>query len=490
MPDRALLSIVVALTCAAVPAPALAGGLHPDGRWLKDEDGRVVIVHGLEVAHKQPPYVPAAASFDDADGRNLSDWGFDAVRLAWFWDGLQHIRGQVDPGYVAELVREGRVLSDHGIYTLLEAHQDLYGAPVRGRGFPDWATLTDGVPLLPPSAGDIEAPATDRAFDNLYADTDGIADAFAHAWSVMAGAFRDNPRMLGYDLFNEPYAGSQFPACVVAAGCPAFDRLTLAPLEDKLAAGVRSADPRSIVFYEPHIYFDFGVASFLPPPPVASGPTAFAFHLYCLAPIFTGQPDHESQAPGYQSCPQEDEHVVDNGEAAAAAMRVPPLLDEFGDTQDLTNVGRQIALADSHLMGWMFWGYKDWVDAPGGAGSGALFDNSDDDSTLRTAKLEVVSRPYPQATAGTPASYSFDPDTDTMRYRFAPDHSIAAPTVVFVGRLHYPDGYRVTVTGGRVLSAPGATRLLIAPRHQARSVELVVAPWSGGSKEPRDIDGR
>jgi endoglycosylceramidase len=168
--------------------------------------------------------------------------------------------------------------------------------------------------------------------------------------------------------------------------------------------------------------------------------------------------------------------VVSNGEAAAAAMKVPPLLDEFGDTQDLVNVERQIELADSHLLGWMFWGYKDWVDAPGGAGSGALFDNSDDDATLRTAKLEVLSRPYPQATAGTPLSYSFDPATDTMHYSFTPDHSIGAPTVVYVGRLHYPDGYRAKVTGGNVLSAPGATRLLIAARRRATAVDVVLAP--------------
>lgn len=478
MPRRVAAWLVAAAAAAlAAGSPAMAaGGLRPDGRWLKDRYGRVVIVHGLEVAHKQPPYVPAPASFDDQDGQNLHDWGFDAVRLAWFWDGLEHRRGSIDQAYVDELVREGRVLSDHGVYTLLEAHQDLYGAPVRGRGFPDWATLTDGVPLLPPSAADIEAPATDRAFDNLYANTDGIATAFGHAWAVMAHAFRDNPRMLGYDLFNEPYAGSQFPSCVVPAGCPAFDLTSLAPIENRLAAAVRTQDPRSIVFYEPHIYFDFGVGSFLPAPPAASGPAGFAFHLYCLAPIFTGQPDHESQAPGYQSCPEEDAHVLANGEATAKGMGVPPLMDEFGDTQDLTNVERQIELADSHLMGWMFWSYKDWVDAPGGAGSGALFDDSDDDATLRTAKLLVLSRPYAQATAGIPLAYSFDPASATMRYRFRPDHAIAAPTVVYVGRLHYPHGYDAAITGGRAVSAPGADRLRIEPRPGAHEVYVVVTP--------------
>lgn len=476
MSRRALGGVLAAALLALATPIASAEPIRPDGRWLKDAQGRVVIIHGLQVAHKQPPYHPDPASFADQDGRNLSDWGFNAVRLAWFWAGLEPERGAIDHTYAEEIAREGRVLSDHGIYTLLEAHQDLYGRPVRGRGFPDWATLTDGVPLPPPSAADIEAPATNRAFDNLYANTDGTADAFADAWAVMAAAFRDNPRMLGYDLFNEPYAGSHWPACVVPAGCPAFDQLVLAPVQDKLAAAVRTQDRRSLIFYEPHIYFDFGVASWLPAPPAASRPAAFAFHLYCLAPIFTGTPDHESESPAYDSCAYEDEHVVANGEAAAAAMGVPALLDEFGDTQDLASIERQIELADKHLIGWMFWGYKDWVDAPGGAGSGALFDDSDDNSTLRAAKLAVLSRPYAQATAGTPLAYNYDRHTETMHYRFAPDPSVEAPTVIFVPRLHYPDGYTAVVNGGRVLSEPNATRLLIAAVPGATHVDVTVTP--------------
>ena len=42
------------------------------------------------------------------------------------------------------------------------------------------------------------------------------------------------------------------------------------------------------------------------------------------------------------------------------------------------------------------------------------------------------------------------------------DPRIEAPTVIFVPRMHYPRGYRVSVTGpGRVTSRPGATHLTI-----------------------------
>jgi endoglycosylceramidase len=317
-------------------------------------------------------------------------------------------------------------------------------------------------------------PAVNRAFDNLYANTDGILDEFAEAWSVMAGAFRDHPKMLGYDLFNEPYAGSWFPTCAQPAGCPLFDRAILQPVLDKLAAGVRTQDPATMVFYEPHIYFDFGAASWLGPPPAASGPAGFAFHVYCLGPKFVGEPDKESESPTYPTCEPEEEHVLQNAKGTAAAMGVPPLLDEFGDTQDLEYLQRVVDLADRHLMGWMYWSYKDWNDGPGGPGDGELFDDADDNTTLRLAKLRVLSRPYPQATAGTPLEYRFERDSVRFSYTYDPDASIAAPTTVFVPPIHYPDGYRVQVEGARVVSAPDAPWLELVNEAGAHRVHLTV----------------
>jgi endoglycosylceramidase len=483
MPDPALLrraaAVAVALlVCVHASAAAAANpaALHPDGRWLKDGYGRVVIIHGLQVAHKTAPYYPPPADFTNADGQNLEDWGFNAVRLAWFWAGLEPTRGQFDSAYVQQFVRDGQVLAGHDVYTLLESHQDLYGPALGGDGFPAWATLTDGVPVSPHSALDPEAPDENRAFDNLYANTNGIAGAFARAWGVMASSFRDNPRMLGYDLFNEPYPGSQDATCMQPLGCPVFDQLSLQPLENRLAAGVRRHDRRTIVFYEPHLYFDFGVQSWLGAPPSSAGPAGFAFHDYCLAPIFAGQPDMESKAPGYQSCSYEDERTMQNATSAASAMGVPALFDEFGDTQDLSDIERMVQLADSHQMGWLYWSYKDWIDAPGGAGSGALFDNSDDNATLRRAKLAVLSEPYPQATAGIPEHYQFDPASDTFTYTYSADPTIDAPTVVYVPPIHYASGYSVAASGARVVSAAGARLLQLVNLAGAHEVQVTLTP--------------
>src|SRR3546814_2367312 len=100
-------------------------------------------------------------------------------------------------------------------------------------------------------------------------------------------------------LFNEPAAGTQNLLCSQPLGCPQFDGLSLQPLQDKLAAAVRERDSDNILWYEPHIFFDFSVPSYLAAPPAGIGATGFAFHAYCLPAIVTGQADHESQAPGY-----------------------------------------------------------------------------------------------------------------------------------------------------------------------------------------------
>ncbi len=456
------------------------GPLRPDGRWIKDATGRTIIIHGLELARKTPPYHAPSGSFTWRDSRNIEQWGFNAVRLAWFWAGLEPRRGYIDRRYVAEIQREGALLARHHVFTLLEAHQDGYSEAVGGAGFPDWATI-GGSSGGGAGGGVLGEPAW-KPFENLYANTDGIADAFAHAWTVMAAAFRHNPMMLGYDLINEPGAGSQSATCLGQSdGCPGFDRFVLQPFQDKIAAAIRSVDRATIAFYEPNIFFDVGAPSGLGVPTRASRPSGFAFHDYCIVRFISPDPDHESQAPGYASCQSLDAKVFAHALAAASAMRAPPLFDEFGDTQDLTDIARTIRLADDNLTGWMYWSYKDWVDDPGGQGSGPLFDDSDDDGTLRRDKLAILSQPYPMATAGTPLSERYDPTQDIFTYAYAPDRRITAPTVIFAAPLHYPHGYIAAVTGARVISAPDARYLLLSPFGSGTTVHVRLSPATGSS---------
>src|SRR3546814_12856813 len=107
-----------------------------------------------------------------------------------------------------------------------EFHQDLYNEQTLGAGFPDWATFTDGLPAQPDAGAlNLYNLAAARAFDNLYANRDGIQDAFAAAWPQIVDALRPyRAPLAGYALFTEPAAGTPNPLRSPPPGCPQFHR--------------------------------------------------------------------------------------------------------------------------------------------------------------------------------------------------------------------------------------------------------------------------
>ena len=96
-------------------------------------------------------------------------------------------------------------------------------------------------------------------------------------------------------------------------------------------------------------------------------------------------------------------------------------------------------------------------------------------------KLAVLAAPYPQVVAGTPTSWSFK--SGTFRLSYSPQRadgqgsfSPGAQTLVSVPPVEYPSGYHATVTGGQVVSPPGAPVLTVVAAAGAASVDVVVTP--------------
>ena len=88
-----------------------------------------------------------------------------------------------------------------------------------------------------------------------------------------------------------------------------------------------------------------------------------------------------------------------------------------------------------------------------------------------------ISRVYPQAVSGTPVSFSFDPASSRFHMLYVPNEKVTAPTVIFVPlSVHYPNGYRVAVIGGTVLSHPNASHLVVANDQGVSSVSVSVTP--------------
>jgi len=94
----------------------------------------------------------------------------------------------------------------------------------------------------------------------------------------------------------------------------------------------------------------------------------------------------------------------------------------------------------------------------------------------------VLERPYPQAVAGTPTAFSYDPDTNKFRLAYtttAPNGKRLGRhrrTRVYVPRSHYPGGYRARVIGAKVVSHPDASYLMLERHGSARNVSLRLTP--------------
>jgi endoglycosylceramidase len=151
---------------------------------------------------------------------------------------------------------------------------------------------------------------------------------------------------------------------------------------------------------------------------------------------------------------------------------------EFGAGDNLSDTARLTAFADQHLTGWMYWAYKLWNDPTGSADEG-LFGNDARPSTVKTAKLKVLSHPYPQEIAGTPLAMSWDPAAKTLRFSYRPRPG-TGQTVVFIPKRMDPKRYVVHVSGGTVTSGRGSMRIRIAASRHATQATVTVGPVRHG----------
>jgi endoglycosylceramidase len=447
------------------------------GRWLIDARGRVLVVHGLNIVNKLPPYTAQALGFDDDDAAFLQANGFNAVRLGVLWRAVEPQPGAYDAAYVAQIRQTEQMLASHGIYTLVDWHQDEYAEAFGGEGFPPWAIDTGGLtPASPPYAFPNEYsndPAEKAAWDNLYQDKPGpggvgLQQRLAAAEAYVAGQLAADPWVLGYDLVNEP-SGGNYPE-------PIADISAIGPLESKLLRSVRAADGQHLVFYEPTSTFALAGNSL---PNFGDPKAGMSYHDYCFEPGSTSQAEYTALCGGVLNGAQTS--AVSRSNSTGDAI----LLTEFGSAAPWAE---QIVAddADANMMPWLKWAYcgcGDPTTAIDPGKEGIVLDPTQPPagSNVNGADLSVLVRPYPQAVAGTPTSWSYDASTGafSLAYGTAPPPGVSlvagADTVVFVPSIQYPNGYTVTVTGGSVASGSGTQNLVIAADAGASSVRVTFA---------------
>ncbi len=468
----------VALACTpAQAAPRLPLG-HA-GRWITDARGRVVVMHGINMVYKRPPYDPAAVGFGNDDAGFLARIGFNAVRVGVIWKAVEPHPGVYSGAYLNKIAATVRVLARHHIVSLLDFHQDMYNERFQGEGAPDWAVQDDGLPATPKDGfpgNYLAMPALWHAFDHFWDNSAGpgsvgLQNRYAGAWRRVAKRFRKIPSVLGYELFNEPFPGTGYAACASASGCPAFDA-KLTTFDRRVAHAIRHTDPRTLIFYEPSVLFNFGFVTHVGA--LRDPHAGFSFHDYCFTASSTGC---KQETPPFTRALA---HVTRTHEAL--------LLDEFGSTNATADLEGMVARADHYMVPWLEWAYCGCAD-PTTTGSGnqqAIVINPAKPPTgknLEHGTLRALVEPYPQVISGTPRSWSYSRTSRTftlayLRRRasgrgFFPSGSV---TEISTPRLVYGDHYAAHVTGGAIVSRPHASILLVASCPRSKKISVRITP--------------
>ena len=379
-------------------------------------------------------------------------------------------------------------LARHGIVSLLDFHQDLYNERFQGEGAPDWAVQDDGLPnpALGFPGNYLGNPALQRALDHFFNNDPGpggvgLQDRFAAAWAHVAERFRGDASVLGYEILNEPFPGSTWPTCANTVGCPLFDA-KLTAFERRVDMAVRRVDPRTLVFYEPNVIFNDGAGTQLGP--IGDPHAGFAFHDYCLS---------ESGSGSYNGCAPFDDLVFANALKHVGTTGDALLETEWGATDDVPTLDAMVQRADKDMVGWLEWAYSgnDITSSAGTGDTQALVINPAKPpvgANVKTAKLRILARPYPQVVAGTPESYGFDMSSQTLALRYSVARADGAGSFpsyaesdISVPAVEYPSGYAVSVQGGTVLSAANAPLLRVAACPGAGEVSVTVTPAGAGS---------
>lgn len=127
----------------AHPAMARINQVDQDTHQIVDEFGRTRFFHGTNVVMKEPPWhrplewVPGVSSFGKQDVQNLHDLGLNIVRLGHSWAGAEPVRGLYNQTFLDILKKQTKMAEDHGLYVLVDVHQDCLSRQFCGHGVPD-----------------------------------------------------------------------------------------------------------------------------------------------------------------------------------------------------------------------------------------------------------------------------------------------------------------------------------------------------------------
>jgi endoglycosylceramidase len=452
-----------AQTCAlSVPTPP-DWRLVVEGPLFKDGLGRTVFLRGVDAGgrSKFAPYVPfdypsgGYAAALDAYMARAESWGIDAMRVPFTWAALEPTRTTpptYDTAWLTQYVALLEAAWAHGIYTVVDFHQDVYSEVFCGDGFPAWTLADSGIEAGAPAHDCpqweleyLSDTSVQAAFDDFWPATSQTMTGYFAAWDEMISQVSDTPGVIGFEPINEPAAGT--------ANLATFESTTLSSFYSAIAAKMNQQAPKALVFFDASELDGVTVSTSLQKP---SGTNlVFAPHFYPL-----GVPSPS---------------VVESNLATWAGYRqtwnLPVFVGEFGASNTVSTTEPYIqsvfAALDTLGLSGTEWEYSVSADSW----------NSESDSVVGADGGEfpvaaALIRPFARAVAGTDIVQSWDTTTaPTFTLQYTASGGV---TEVRLPARAYPAPPKVTVTGGCVdATHPG--ELLVSASSGAK-VTLVVTP--------------
>ncbi len=397
--------------------------LTVNGTKFLDENGREVILHGLNVLcrkapHFYPEFEKAFPYFKQA--------GFNLLRFGIFWRAVEPEPGVIDEEYLQHVKKILQLAEKYGIYIMIDMHQDLF-ADKYIDGAPDWACLDEG--LYHPENCTIwyqaylESDAIIRAADNFWAnkpasDGIGLLDHYEKMWQKIAEVFADCENVIGLEPMNEPFMGSVarqvFGEATMAAmqKNPSFSLTDPSTYEPQEVAAFMGIVAGKFLEWDKTVLMDFyhRIARALIRAGEVTGrvfPLITGGNIYCSTDLPTGisRLDEIQQiyAPhGYDSVVDSDryenynkdnvERLYANKKLTADALALPTIAAEWGafPSKDFTNdlIRFMNGIVEQNLWGSAYCEYHPGME--------------------KDPNFASLSRAYPRAVCGHLGSYHYD----------------------------------------------------------------------------------
>jgi endoglycosylceramidase len=405
--------------------------LASDGVHLRDEDGRVALLRGInarvdgvfdvELDGGRIPLetIPALTRADCSRMRQL---GFDLLRLPIQWSGIEPIEGSYDEAYLARVDAAIACAEAASMLVVVDLHQDAYSKEIGEDGAPLWAIQPPPTQLLQGPLTDLGerrlSPQVQAAFQTFFdeGDASGLQAKFAAMLGHVATRWANAPAVIGFELFNEPDTGT----------------VELAAFHARAASAVRAAAPEKLVMFEPPALRNF--TDFIPTPsePFADPAAVYAPHIY----TYVFQPD---QRAFQMATIDELEASVRNAREEATAWKTPLWIGEWGVGPEATEPNERWMQAQGVLHERYFASNAFWLWKEQSQGGWGLFDRDDvnDTWTERSNVIARVSRIHVARVAGTPASIEASALGDEIRVELA--SSLDVPHAVYIPERFAPN---------------------------------------------------